>query len=410
MPLMIQKIGSHTKSAKIISLPENKTNISMSSLRHQDRQDIRLPRMAEQDRTISPKALQTKVSFCRTVQVASGNVFLLHSPDPKLQNTYASFAGTARQAVGVNSGVIRRHNPHNPDNGQGYAMVESDTQCLTGNAFSVSNSRFHHHHRCVPGGMGRPSSGSLSGKWTTSEKRMHINLLELKAMALALFSFLPKIAGLPILIRTDNITCMHYLNKEGGTKSTALSHQAQTIWKWALQNNVTECRTCSRSLQFAGGHFEQTNIQLAQLGTQFPGSTEYFPSLGHATSQSICNQDKQEMSLLCKLASAERVVGKCLFDRMVGNIYLRSPPPIPLIPRVLRRMKREPCRLILIVPKWLRQFWYTELVLLLEQPHIPLTSIPMLLSMNRGQVQVLHPNPTSLNLSAWLLTTMSSKP
>lgn len=82
-------------------------------------------------------------------------------------------------------------------------------------------------------------------------------------------------------------------------------------------------------------------------------------------------------------------------------------PLFPLILRVLNKMKREPCHLILITPAWPRQFWYTELLLCSISPHILFPPLPNLLSMNNSQI--VHPQIRSLSLSAWNLTTTSSQ-
>ena len=56
---------------------------------------------------------------------------------------------------------------------------------------------------------------TVSGSWINQEKTLHINVLELKAVFLALKSFQNK----RILRATDNATVVSYLNKQGGTHS-----------------------------------------------------------------------------------------------------------------------------------------------------------------------------------------------
>ena len=59
----------------------------------------------------------------------------------------------------------------------------------------------------------------VSGTWISQEKILHINVLELKAVFLALKSFQNQILNKGILIATDNATVVSYLNKQGGTHS-----------------------------------------------------------------------------------------------------------------------------------------------------------------------------------------------
>ena len=60
---------------------------------------------------------------------------------------------------------------------------------------------------------------TVSGNWTDQEKLIHINVLELKAVFLALKSFQNRILDKRVLIATDNATVVSYLNKQGGTHS-----------------------------------------------------------------------------------------------------------------------------------------------------------------------------------------------
>src|SRR2546421_13079306 len=51
----------------------------------------------------------------------------------------------------------------------------------------------------------------IHGRWSTTERNLHINILELKAILLALMTF-KDIQNQLIMIRTDNTTCVAYIN------------------------------------------------------------------------------------------------------------------------------------------------------------------------------------------------------
>lgn len=72
-----------------------------------------------------------------------------------------------------------------------------------------------------------------SGHWTESERTWHINRLELRAVSLALQSFMTQIRGHHMLIRTDNMTVVSYINRQGGVHSKALYSQAARLLLWA---------------------------------------------------------------------------------------------------------------------------------------------------------------------------------
>ena len=57
---------------------------------------------------------------------------------------------------------------------------------------------------------------SASGRWPAQWSKEHINVLELRAVWLALKSFRQEIIGCHVLLSTDNTTIGAYLNKGGG--------------------------------------------------------------------------------------------------------------------------------------------------------------------------------------------------
>ena len=85
------------------------------------------------------------------------------------------------------------------------------------------------------------------------------------------------------------------------------------------------------------------------------------------------------------------------------NMFDYAFPPIQMIPRVLQLMKRYHCKIILIAPHWPRQFQLPILLNKLVDFPIKLPPWENLLSQAKGKV--FHPDPKSLNLTAWLLST-----
>ena len=63
---------------------------------------------------------------------------------------------------------------------------------------------------------------NVSGVWSAQEKLLHINLLELKALFLALQAFQEDVAGHHVTAMCDNSTVVAYVNKQGGTVSRPL--------------------------------------------------------------------------------------------------------------------------------------------------------------------------------------------
>lgn len=83
-------------------------------------------------------------------------------------------------------------------------------------------------------GWGAVFQGHLTfGVWSEVQRGWHINRLELLAVLLALKRFLPYLKGYHVLIRTDNMTVVSYLNHQGGLRSRPLYRLAEHVLLWA---------------------------------------------------------------------------------------------------------------------------------------------------------------------------------
>ena len=76
------------------------------------------------------------------------------------------------------------------------------------------------------------SQSSTKGLWSDGEKRLHINVLELKAVSLALRSFKDQCQNQTVLVATDNSTVVAYINKQEGTYSAEMCALLWKIMTW----------------------------------------------------------------------------------------------------------------------------------------------------------------------------------
>ncbi|XDV16238.1 hypothetical protein PO909_016039 [Leuciscus waleckii] len=79
---------------------------------------------------------------------------------------------------------------------------------------------------------GRP----FFGQWSEREKLLHINCLEMMAVDNALRRFRPQIAGHHVLVRSDNMSVVAYINRQGGITSRNLYRLAKRLLVWAQHN------------------------------------------------------------------------------------------------------------------------------------------------------------------------------
>ena len=80
---------------------------------------------------------------------------------------------------------------------------------------------------------------STKGLWSDREKRLHINVLELKAVSLALRSFKDQCQNQTVLVATYNSTVVPYINKPGGTHSAEMCALLWKIMTWCHHYHIT---------------------------------------------------------------------------------------------------------------------------------------------------------------------------
>ena len=82
-------------------------------------------------------------------------------------------------------------------------------------------------------------------------------------------------------------------------------------------------------------------------------------------------------------------------------------PPICLVSKVLEHMSQYQCQILLIAPQWPRRHWYTSLLQkLIDYPRrLPIQNNLL----QQPKTMIYHPTPEIFNLSAWLLSTKTSK-
>lgn len=76
------------------------------------------------------------------------------------------------------------------------------------------------------------------GRWCDSEKTLHINALEIRAILFALKAFASCIVGKYVKILSDSTTAVCYVNHFGGIKSDECNEQSKQIWHWCIDHDV----------------------------------------------------------------------------------------------------------------------------------------------------------------------------
>ena len=82
------------------------------------------------------------------------------------------------------------------------------------------------------------SNQQANGKWSATEKHLHINILELKGAFLALQALIKDKRSITVSLNMDNSTAVAYINHQGGTHSPQLLQLALQLWNWCVERHI----------------------------------------------------------------------------------------------------------------------------------------------------------------------------
>ena len=246
-----------------------------------------------------------------------------------------------------------------------------------------------------------------SGLWSPHQKALSINMTELLAVQFGLQAFEHLLVGMSVALFCDNTTTVAYLRRSGGTFSSTLNATAREVLLWAENHRV-------RLLpQFIMGSSNVTADALSRpnqvIGSEWTLHQEVVDQLVHKWPAVI---DLFATSLTARLpvyfspASDPRVAGTDALLQPWDDLQAYAFPPIAIIRRVLLKLRSSKnCELTLIAPFWPQRDWFPDLLELLSDVPVTLSSRRDLL--RQPHLHRFHLNLPMLQLTAWRLSSDS---
>ncbi|KAE8576050.1 hypothetical protein XENTR_v10004031 [Xenopus tropicalis] len=201
-------------------------------------------------------------------------------------------------------------------------------------------------------GWGAVLEGQLAqGSWSRTESLLPINILELRAIRLALIHWQTLLHGQSIRIQTDNATAVAYISHQGGTRSHQAFTEASRILRWAELHH-----TLLSAIYIPG--VENWEADYLSRQTMDPGEwslkTIVFLAL-------TLRWGTPEVDVMASRTNHKvpRYLARTRDPRAESIDAMTTPwsftlayifPPLPMLPRVIKKIKREKVRTILIPP------------------------------------------------------------
>ena len=250
---------------------------------------------------------------------------------------------------------------------------------------------------------------SVKGQWSHQEQHLHINLLELKAVLLALQHFLPRCREKQVLIASDNTTVVSYINKQGGTHSFQMCALMWRLLTWCNKHNITlRSRHVPGALNvIADGLSRKGQIQATEWSLS-PKIFKQICQLWECPQLDLFATSKnKKLPVYVSLTPDPQAFAvdalNIQWDKMVAYAY----PPTALLPRIVQKLQSQLCRLILVAPGWPTKPWFWDLVEM--SLDIPRRLPPVQTLLKQPMSNQFHNQPESLNLHVWYLGVQPSR-
>ena len=246
---------------------------------------------------------------------------------------------------------------------------------------------------------------STKGLWSDGEKRLHINVLELKAVSLALQSFKDQCQNQTVLVATGNSTMVAYVNKQEGTHSAGMCALLWKIMTWCHHYHRTlKARHIPGCLNVMADLLSRSNqVQSTEWsGVQTDLSKWFTPHV-----DLFATHLNHKLPLYVSPVPDPRAWDIDALNINWTSLTAYAYPPMALLHRVIQKIRQCHCLIIVIAPGWPGMPWFWDLVPLSTEIPLQLPVSTTLLKQSHNYV--FHSNPQHLNLHAWSLGLDSSK-
>ena len=203
----------------------------------------------------------------------------------------------------------------------------------------------------------------VRGSWDSFQRQQSINWLELKAIHLSLLHFLPLLEGRCVSLRSDNMTALACIRKQGSLISPELWSLSREVLELALQSGI---RLVPQHLRGV------LNVLADKASRETPISTEW--SLDGPSFQSLCDALGAPQVDLMATAENSRLssyISPCPDSRasaidafscdwnLWDSIYVF--PPFQLLPEVVVKLSSFRGTGFIIAPLWPSAQWFSPL-------------------------------------------------
>ena len=248
--------------------------------------------------------------------------------------------------------------------------------------------------------------------WSVPETRLHINVLEMRAVRLTLQHLEPHIRGRHLLVECDNTSTVAYINKQGGVLSWSLWEETKLLFSFLQGCHATLVAVHQPGVDNElADYLSRTRPDPHEWSLQPRVVQRLFAIWGRPQVDAFASHMNHHLPVWFSRSPHPEAAAVDALTQSWTGLSLFAFPPIPLILQTLTKIRSDqPEVVILVLPTWPRRVWYQLLMQLACSPPIELPLRMDLLSQvlpERGTLY--HTSLKSLRLAAWLVSGQPSR-
>jgi len=205
------------------------------------------------------------------------------------------------------------------------------------------------------------------------------------------------------MVRSDNMSVVTYINKQGGTRSPALCMMTWKLFQilQSMSASITATHLAGR-LNVQADHLSRHRVEATEWCLNREVVNQIFLNLGRPLIDLFASDLNHVLPTFCSWKQSIKAYQMDAFTLDWTGMECYAFPPICLIQRVLQQVRQQPCSLILIAPRLPRRSWFTQILDLLIDIPLILPQREDLLRQPQGQF--FHPNSGMFKLVAWKIS------
>ena len=281
------------------------------------------------------------------------------------------------------------------------SLIPPPVDCTIYTDASLSGYGFHLQGTQLKGG----------GRWSPQEATLHVNVLEIKAIKLAILSLFPDRKNFHVKVFSDSMVAIQCINKEGSTQSLPCNAATRSLLLYCEENKIhisvahvpgVENQVADQKSRVFKNPDTEWQISQENFGKicqvlDFHPQIDMFAERLNAKSKVYCSWELDPFAQHIDAFT----VDWSLYD------YIYAFPSFSLVGRVMQKfLQTKPAKtqLLLLFPVWQTQSWWTTVINHMVQQPVTILTNKQTLTLAH-QPEKVHPMANKLVIMGAVLST-----